>query len=106
MKKVLISLEELESLHECWLEDPESPSIQKWFNSQPAAPQWVRVEDGLPDYFQDVFIRHENGIDKAYVIQGTIGRFADFEWGDAGNKRSPFNGVTHWMPIPPLPGVK
>ena len=98
-KKVLISLDELVafmtwgySISANELKEKVSP----WFNSQPEAPQWISVEDRLPDIGLKVF-----AVGLGCVFQGSID--IDGYWVETESGELILNGATHWMPIPPLP---
>lgn len=95
-KKVLISLDELTDLAEFLCD------AKDWFNSQPPAPQWVRVEDDSDSPYCypkkrfwvklcDSTVTLDVSFDDC---RGFIGPFRDYGL-DSGE-------VTHWMPIPPL----
>src|ERR1700744_582902 len=71
MKKVLISLDDIKKIEQAAWDysqkflDGSPPlagiaaferNITDWFDAQPAAPQWVSVEDGLPEDDREVFI--------------------------------------------------
>ena len=78
-----------------------------------AGPKWISVEDRLPEGVDEVLVLFENGdmmnakydccIDdesrlgtyRGYYHPYTLG-FLDGEW-------VPYEGVTHWMPLPEPP---
>lgn len=56
-------------------------------------PSWIPVQERLPERHMDVLVlRHEDIFDVAFVD-------IDGDW----EAHGPINGVTHWMPLPPLP---
>lgn len=97
MKKVLISLDELNSIRECG--NIKGWNCKEWFDAQPEAPQWVRVEDGLPDIGKPVFLRDKDN----YTFVG-LRDIVDL-WVNIAIEGHYLQDITHWMPIPPLPEV-
>ena len=65
-----------------------------------AAPQWISVEDRLPEIDQEVLIRTNEGL---YDIAQFTG--ADRFWTLERNPSAwvTATGVTHWMPLPEPP---
>lgn len=135
MKKVLINLDELNAFIKNSVEfytatilplrhiGGENATLitmyhnaKKWFDSQPAAPQWVSVQHGLPENDDLVFVSiMETGRDTDSSDFGCsvdyswglvkIGRYHDKEknWGIIDyTQQGDFLEVTHWMHIPPL----
>lgn len=121
-KKVLISLEDIIALRRKCLQEmcnseakagvcTLSLECEDWFDSQPAAPQWVRVDDCLPKDDESVFIALEekwlggDGVISVFRSK-KIGQYHEKEnnWSisDYGTQGD-INVVTHWMPIPELP---
>ena len=111
-KKVLISLDELKTVYvnSIGRHYIDGVPLEHWFNSQPPASQWVRVEDGLPGDAKSVFIALSekylggSGVVSVFKIK-KIGRYhkkekkwSFLDYGPQGD----INTVTHWMPIPPL----
>lgn len=97
MKKVLISFDELKELAEFFCD------AEEWFNAQPPAPQWIRIEDGLPRHMQRVFIIIKDAYSREPLIHNVIYHCLIcpiFE--TKYNKNYGPNDITHWMPIPPL----
>lgn len=137
MKKVLISLDEFlgcvfkaikidyAGFTDTSLDSEETENnLTKWFSSQPPAPQWVRVEDGLPpvEYREDEPDVRKNCIINIKLTANKYSRNQIAEgWYDYGlhtwalfdfNKLTPYQAsvgdsfdldITHWMPIPALP---
>jgi len=71
---------------------------------QAAAPQWISVEDRLPEIgnrrSKDVLILDEYGemsVEPFEIINNEI----VVEWGEAGAR--PLSDFTHWMPLPEPP---
>lgn len=70
---------------------PESAKAE----AQPAGTEWVSVEERLPE---DAFTR------LVFATFRTVAYYEDGSWwrtGGLGAER--FEGVTHWMPLPPPP---
>mgnify|MGYP000547091744 CR=1 FL=1 len=68
-KKVLIDLEQLDGLLQDIIGDGivgikklyyDDKQAKRWFDTQPAAPQWVSVEDRLPDIGEEVLVRFKS----------------------------------------------
>ena len=116
-KKVLISLDDLKMLipentndsfyNDCTGFDSRGDvlrscvnrifnNIEDWFDSQPAARQWVSVEDDKPKKGDVVAIRVD-GQDYFWLR----GHYSNGVWLDEWGYIIDF--VTHWIPIPPLP---
>lgn len=73
-------------------------TAKDWFKLQPEAPQWVSVEDGLP--------LNNSETDFVAVVNDDISWQRAFYYdGDWLNEDENYvENVTHWMPIPGLPG--
>jgi hypothetical protein len=103
-KKVLISLDELEELAAPRCKAMDILNLREWFDAQPDAPQWVGVEDEneSPYYYPHsrFWVRLRDStvtLDVSFDDnRGFIGPFRDYSL-DSGE-------ITHWMPIPSLPG--
>jgi len=65
---------------------------------QALSEQWVSVEDGLPDDYQDVLIN------TAYSKQAVAYRMQDSAtWLDSMRPNQTYGSVTHWQPLPAPP---
>lgn len=101
-KKVLISLDELVGLYESACCDElmslvVGAKLMNWFNSKPAAPQWVSIWDRLPGDGEHVLVlTSQNEYLQAKHMRDGIFWQRYFEETDT---------VNYWMPIPPLPEV-
>ena len=63
-------------------------------------PRWISVNDRLPGPWEDVLVRHRGNATtrpRANILFRSKGR-TDFGCDDV------FGPVTHWMPLPELPG--
>jgi len=111
IKKVLISLDDIEDISDKLLNDygqDVSDTLEEWFNATPEAPQWISVEDRLPDDGVLVFIFiTELNIMTNFAWQlfkiGACYHKENNRWGIMDySQQGDFLRVTHWMPIPPL----
>lgn len=57
-------------------------------------PQWISVEERLPDYYQVVMVNHNEVVTAGYW-NGDMWKLA--------YTSTPTHGTTHWQPVPPLP---
>ena len=71
--------------------------------AQNAQPQWVRVEDELPDDTRDVLAvrRYGNDLEKQEVIVAHLSVIMDMKRGY--DKWWSATNITHWMPFPEPP---
>lgn len=125
-KKVLISLDDINDIA-LNFNGEFIINLENWVKHQPAAPQWVKVEDGLPpieyregepDVRKHVFI-NVKFTEHNYITNRVAAGWYDYscgKWvmydftrylaypasvGDVYRLE-----ITHWMPIPPLPEVE
>ena len=55
------------------------------------AEDWIKVEDGLPNYEEDVLVYH--------WLEGVIRAYYDKEEGWMSSEYGLLDDVTHWMPL-------
>ena len=64
----------------------------------PSEPQWISVDDRLPEEEVEVLLKFQYGM--------TLGQFGEWhgevQWIETWEGTKVF-GVTHWMPLPPPP---
>ena len=131
MKKVLISEKDMQNMWNSALEMCESEDnpfkhnrsditkdgfrmgarifeymLNKWFNAQPDASNWVSIEDDLPPLGVKVFLRGIENDKEAHraAIRDERGYF--LMKGNYLEVRMDTMDVTHWMPIPLLPEIQ
>lgn len=78
-------------------EDAKKFAITKW--NRRASP-WVRVEDGLPEHYQDVLIKLVRCSDS--IISATWHGIDNHFFSNVSGHDYP--DATHWMPIPEIEG--
>ena len=84
-------------------EERKATLIQQYIKV-PEKPQWISVEERLPEPYKNVLVWRDNylddsgcvGIDFTFTFNG-----GDVEWAD--HMRTWKSVVTHWMPLPEPP---